>query len=70
MLGRINGLWTAQNVTGDAVGAALLGGLGVMMTPVASASVSGWALVIVGAMLIGLLSELRRFQRPETVSES
>nr|VUD35060.1 enterobactin exporter EntS [Raoultella sp. NCTC 9187] len=29
MLGRINGLWTAQNVTGDAVGAALLGGLGV-----------------------------------------
>jgi ENTS family enterobactin (siderophore) exporter len=28
MLGRINGLWTAQNVTGDAIGAALLGGLG------------------------------------------
>ncbi len=28
MLGRINGLWTAQNVTGDAIGAALLlGGL-------------------------------------------
>ena len=25
MLGRINGLWTAQNVTGDAIGAALLG---------------------------------------------
>ncbi len=37
MLGRINGLWTAQNVTGDAIGAALLGGLGAMMTPVASA---------------------------------
>lgn len=33
MLGRINGLWTAQNVTGDAIGAALLGGLGAMMTP-------------------------------------
>jgi ENTS family enterobactin (siderophore) exporter len=28
MLGRINGLWTAQNVTGDAIGAALLGGWG------------------------------------------
>lgn len=41
MLGRINGLWTAQNVTGDAIGAALLGGLGAMMTPVASASASG-----------------------------
>jgi ENTS family enterobactin (siderophore) exporter len=33
MLGRINGLWTAQNVTGDAIGAALLGGLGAVMTP-------------------------------------
>ena len=38
MLGRINGLWTAQNVTGDAIGAALLGGLGAVMTPAASAS--------------------------------
>lgn len=70
MLGRINGLWTAQNVTGDAIGAALLGGLGAMMTPVASASTSGWVLVIVGVILIGLLGELRRFQRPEAVSES
>ena len=30
MLGRINGLWTAQNVTGDAIGAALLGGFGLL----------------------------------------
>ncbi len=36
MLGRMNGLWTAQNVTGNAIGAALLGDLGAMMTPVAS----------------------------------
>ncbi|WP_227511050.1 MFS transporter, partial [Klebsiella aerogenes] len=70
MLGRINGLWTAQNVTGDAIGAALLGGLGAVMTPVASASASGWALVIVGVLLIGLLRELRRFQRPEQACES
>ena len=70
MLGRINGLWTAQNVTGDAIGAALLGGLGAILTPAASASASGWALVIVGVALVGLLRELRRFQRPETVSES
>ena len=70
MLGRINGLWTAQNVTGDAIGAALLGGLGAILTPAASASASGWALVIVGVVLVGLLRELRRFQRPETVSES
>ncbi len=70
MLGRINGLWTAQNVTGDAIGAALLGGLGAVMTPAASASVSGWALALVGVLLVGLLRELRRFQRPEIVNES
>ncbi|HBQ3757637.1 enterobactin exporter EntS [Klebsiella quasipneumoniae] len=70
MLGRINGLWTAQNVTGDAIGAALLGGLGAVMTPVASASASGWALALVGVLLVGLLRELRRFQRPEIVKES
>ena len=63
MLGRINGLWTAQNVTGDAIGAALLGGLGAVMTPVASASVSGFGLVIVGLLLLLLLSELRRFRQ-------
>ena len=70
MLGRINGLWTAQNVTGDAIGAALLGGLGAVMTPAASASASGWALALVGVLLVGLLRELRRFQRPEIVNES
>nr|MDQ6120113.1 enterobactin transporter EntS [Klebsiella pneumoniae subsp. pneumoniae] len=69
MLGRINGLWTAQNVTGDAIGAALLGGLGAVMTPAASASASGWALALVGVLLVGLLRELRRFQRPEIVNE-
>jgi ENTS family enterobactin (siderophore) exporter len=53
MLGRINGLWTAQNVTGDAIGAAILGGLGAMMTPMASASSSGFAL----AMVVGGLIE-------------
>ncbi|MDU5731554.1 MAG: enterobactin transporter EntS [Citrobacter freundii] len=63
MLGRINGLWTAQNVTGDAIGAALLGGLGAMMTPVASASVSGFGLVIVGLLLLLLLGEVRRFRQ-------
>ena len=63
MLGRINGLWTAQNVTGDAIGAALLGGLGAVLTPVASASVSGWGLAIVGVILLLVLGELRRFHR-------
>lgn len=61
MLGRINGLWTAQNVTGDAIGAAILGGLGAIMTPVASASSSGFVLAVVGAILLVALVELRRF---------
>jgi ENTS family enterobactin (siderophore) exporter len=55
MLGRINGLWTAQNVTGDAIGAAMLGGLGAMMTPAASAS-QRRVLAIVGVILVGLLA--------------
>lgn len=63
MLGRINGLWTAQNVTGDAIGAALLGGLGAMMTPVVSASSSGFALAIIGVILLLALAELRRFRQ-------
>ncbi|MGS9064093.1 enterobactin transporter EntS, partial [Salmonella enterica subsp. enterica serovar Infantis] len=60
MLGRMNGRWTAQNVTGDAIGAALLGGLGALMTPVASASVRGFGLVIIGLLLRLVLGELRR----------
>nr|WP_318382771.1 enterobactin transporter EntS [uncultured Enterobacter sp.] len=63
MLGRINGLWTAQNVTGDAIGAALLGGMGAMMTPQASASLGGWVLAAAGLLLILLLGELRRFRQ-------
>ncbi|PIJ50207.1 MFS transporter [Erwinia sp. OLTSP20] len=61
MLGRINGLWTAQNVIGDAVGAALIGGLGTMLTPADSASVSGWVLVFCGIALLLVLKTLRRF---------
>ncbi|WP_222889848.1 enterobactin transporter EntS [Enterobacter sp. C2] len=67
MLGRINGLWTAQNVTGDAVGAALLGGMSVAMTPAASASVGGAVLAVTGAILILLLGELRRFHHSPPV---
>lgn len=63
MLGRINGLWTAQNVTGDAIGAALLGGMGVALSPVSSASVSGMALAVAGVALTLLLSELRRLRQ-------
>ena len=63
MLGRINGLWTAQNVTGDAAGAAIVGGLGAVMTPAAAASSSGFVLAIVGVILLVALVELRRFRQ-------
>lgn len=66
MLGRINSLWTAQNVTGDAIGAALLGAMGSMLTPAASASFSGLALAIVGLVLVLILGELRRFRQVQS----
>lgn len=69
MLGRINGLWTAQNVTGDAIGAAILGGLGAVMTPVASASTSGFALAVVGGILLMVLAELRRFRQEVVLND-
>lgn len=63
MLGRINGLWTAQNVTGDAIGAVILGGMTVAMTPVAAASSGGFALTICGVVLAIVLVQLRRYQQ-------
>lgn len=65
MLGRINGLWTAQNVTGDAIGAALLGAMGSMMTPASSASISGLVLAAIGLVLVVALGELRRFRQTQ-----
>lgn len=65
MLGRINGLWTAQNVTGDAIGAALLGAMGSMMTPASSASISGLVLALIGLLLVVTLGELRRFRQTQ-----
>jgi ENTS family enterobactin (siderophore) exporter len=70
MLGRINGLWTAQNVTGDAIGAAILGGLGAIMTPVASASSSGFVLAMLGGILLVVLVELRRFRQEVVLNDS
>lgn len=63
MLGRINGLWTAQNVTGDAIGAAILGGITVALTPVAAASSGGFALTLCGIALAIMLVQLRRYQQ-------
>ncbi|RPH29714.1 enterobactin transporter EntS [Buttiauxella warmboldiae] len=67
MLGRINGLWTAQNVTGDAIGAAILGGLTVALTPVAAASYGGLALTFCGVALAIVLVQLRRYHQAAPV---
>ncbi|NIY47499.1 enterobactin transporter EntS [Cedecea colo] len=67
MLGRINGLWTAQNVTGDAIGAAILGGMTVAMTPVAAASSGGLVLALIGVALAVVLVQLRRYQQAAPV---
>ncbi|MFP2513306.1 enterobactin transporter EntS [Buttiauxella agrestis] len=61
MLGRINGLWTAQNVTGDAIGAAILGGMTVALTPAAAASYGGLALTLCGVVLAIVLVQLRGY---------
>jgi ENTS family enterobactin (siderophore) exporter len=51
LLGRVNGLWTAQTVSGDALGAALLGGLGALLAPVAAVSLFGVTAAGLGAGL-------------------
>ncbi|SFT46557.1 MFS transporter, ENTS family, enterobactin (siderophore) exporter [Kosakonia arachidis] len=68
MLGRINGLWTAQNVTGDAIGAALLGAMGSIMTPASSASIGGLVLAAIGLVLVVMLGELRRFRQTQSAA--
>jgi len=72
MLGRINGLWTAQNVLGDSLGALLLGALTAVMTPVVAASSGGAGLAVISVGLALLLGTLRRYRQPSSapVTES
>ncbi len=62
MLGRINGLWTAQNVTGDAIGAALIGALGSWLLPAQAAAAFGCAATLLGVMMWLMMKGLRRYQ--------
>ncbi|WP_158783489.1 enterobactin transporter EntS [Pantoea sp. BAV 3049] len=64
MLGRVNGLWTAQNVMGDSLGALLLGAMTAVMTPVAAASFGGAGLAAIGLALLALLGSVRRYRQP------
>lgn len=64
LLGRVNGLWTAQNVTGDALGAALLGGMGSLLLPQQAATVFGAAAALVAIIMLLTLRGLRRYRQP------
>ncbi|MFS7198292.1 enterobactin transporter EntS [Rahnella inusitata] len=58
-LGRINGLWTAQNVTGDALGALLLGAMGSVMLPAITSASFGFTAALLGVVLAFAMRELR-----------
>ncbi|WP_459176331.1 enterobactin transporter EntS [Ewingella americana] len=58
-LGRINGLWTAQNVTGDAIGALLLGAMGSVMLPAMTSASFGFTAAILGVVLAFVMRALR-----------
>ncbi len=64
LLGRINSLWTAQNVTGDAIGAAMIGAMGSLLLPQQAASLSGLAATVLGIIMWLLMARLRRYQPP------
>ncbi|MEZ3500172.1 enterobactin transporter EntS [Pantoea sp. KPR_PJ] len=64
LLGRINSLWTAQNVTGDAVGAAITGAMGSWLLPQQAAALSGFSAALLGMLMWILMAQLRRYQPP------
>ncbi|OMQ20006.1 enterobactin transporter EntS [Serratia oryzae] len=59
-LGRINGLWTAQNVVGDALGALLLGTMGVFMLPEMTSTSFGFGAVLLAVVLAFAMRGLRQ----------
>jgi ENTS family enterobactin (siderophore) exporter len=58
-LGRINGLWTAQNVVGDALGALLLGAMGAFMLPAMSSTSFGFGAALLAVVLAFAMRGLR-----------
>ncbi|OYT79135.1 MAG: MFS transporter [Pseudomonas sp. PGPPP4] len=60
LLGRINALWTAQNIGGEAIGAALFGGLASLMLPAQASCVFGLVSTGVAALCWALARGLRR----------
>lgn len=64
LLGRINSLWTAQNVTGDAIGAAMIGAMGSWLLPQQAAALFGFSAALLGMLMWILMARLRRYQPP------
>ena len=64
LLGRVNSLGTAQDVTGDSVGALGLGVLGKLFTPVVSVLSFGAVAAGVALVLASLVGTLRRATMP------
>ncbi|MDI9278982.1 enterobactin transporter EntS [Pantoea sp. EABMAA-21] len=64
LLGRINGLWTAQNVTGDAIGAAMIGAMGSWLLPPQAAAAFGFAAALLGVVMWCVMGRLRRYAPP------
>ena len=64
LLGRINGLWTAQNVTGDAIGAAMMGAMGSWLLPPQAAAAFGFAAALLGIVMWCVMGRLRRYAPP------
>ncbi len=70
MLGRINGLWTAQNVMGDSLGALMLGTMTAVMMPATAASSGGLGLAVAALVLTFTLRSLRHYRQPEVVQQA
>lgn len=66
LLGRVNSLGTAQDVTGDSVGALILGLMGKLLTPATSILAFGAAAALLGGVIALLVRPLRqcRFGEP------
>lgn len=60
LLGRVSSLWTAQDVTGDSVGALGLGALGKMMAPTVSVLSFGVGITGIGVVMVMAFRSLRQ----------
>lgn len=70
MLGRVNGLWTAQNVMGDSLGALMLGTMTAVMMPATAASGGGLGLALITLGLAVSLRSLRHYRKPDAVQQA